>query len=269
MSTAPPANAPALGNSLRTLASMLAQQAGSMVLEGRRAGLTEVYTKSTATDMVTEFDRASERLIVGELARLRPLDGVIGEEGSSVTGTSGINWLIDPIDGTTNYLYGLSGYNVSIAATLGPETIAAAVFLPVTNELFSASIGGGATLNGLPIRCGTTSELSQALVSTGFSYQPARRIGQAQRLTRIIGEIRDIRRLGAAAADLCFVAAGRIDAYFEEGLGPWDLAAGELIAREAGCISGDFQGGPVHPEQVLVANPLIFQALQDLIQQRR
>lgn len=250
---------------LRELAVGLARKAGEMVREGRQGGLDEVDSKSTATDLVTEFDKASERLIVGELAKQRPGDGIIGEEGSSAESSTGISWLIDPIDGTTNFFYNLTGYAVSIGAADYEGMIAAAVYLPVTDEMFSAARGHGAMLNDTPIHCSPTIDLHQALVGTGFSYHPAKRVLHAQRLVGIIGEIRDIRRFGAAAPDLCYVACGRLDAYFEENLGPWDLAAGGLIAAEAGCVLGDFGGGIVRPEQVLVASPAIFEPLRQLI----
>ena len=262
MPEAMPDNTP---EQLRIFAADLARRAGQLISEGRRSGAGLVDTKSTSTDLVTEFDRASERLIVSELRAARPDDAIVGEEGTADAGTSGISWLIDPIDGTTNFFYDLPGYGVSIAACDHRGPLAGAVYVPATDELFSASRGGGATLNGRPIHCSTTTDVSTALVATGFSYHPDRRRGQMGRLHRIIGEIRDIRRFGAAAVDLCYVAAGRVDAYFEEHLGPWDLAAGELIAGEAGCIAGDLGGGPVRPEQVLVANPAVFGPLRDLI----
>jgi myo-inositol-1(or 4)-monophosphatase len=254
-----------LGEQLRQFACDLALQAGALILEGRRNGVGSVDTKSTATDLVTVFDRASEDLIVGSLRQHRPNDGIVGEEGTSLAGVSGIDWLIDPIDGTTNFFYGLPGYAVSIGARDSLGSLAGAVFVPTTNELFSAARGHGAWLNGERIGCSGTAALSQALIATGFSYQPDLRRKHIERLQHIIGEVRDIRRFGAAAPDLCYVAAGRVDAYFEEHLGPWDLAAGELIAREAGCISGDLSGGPVRPAQVLVSNPALFEPLRALI----
>lgn len=250
---------------LLALAKGLARRAGELIREGRRSGAGRVDTKSSSTDLVTEFDKASEALIVGEIRLARPRDAIVGEEGASISGTSGVHWLIDPIDGTTNFFYGLAGYAVSIAACDDDGPLAAAVYIPATDEMFSAARHRGAMLDGSPIHCSATDHLATALVATGFSYHADRRRDQVRRLQHIIGEIRDIRRFGAAAADLCYVAAGRLDAYFEEHLGPWDLAAGELIAREAGCILGDFVGGPVRPEQVLVANPALFQSLQALI----
>lgn len=254
-----------LGKTLAALAGQIAVEAGQMVLTGRRSGITEVTTKSTTTDMVTEFDRAAEALLVHRLAMARPSDGLVGEEGTDTEGTSGIRWLLDPIDGTTNFLYGLPGFAVSVAAADRSGVLAGAVYLPDLDELFQADRGGGATLGGRPIHCATTAQLSTALVGTGFSYRPERRVRQAQRVAHLIGQVRDIRRFGAAAADLCYVACGRLDAYFEEHLNPWDLAAGELIAREAGCRSGDFSGGPARPEQMLVAPPQLFEPMRELI----
>ena len=265
-SATPPATpATSLHQQLRALACELACNAGALVFEGRRLGLDSVDTKSTPTDMVTEFDKAAEAMIVAGLRATRPDDAIVGEEGTSIAGTSGISWLIDPIDGTTNFYYALPGYAVSIAAADPDGAVVGAVYVPATNELFSAARGLGATLNDQSIGCSRTDALSHALVATGFSYQPAIRRQQIARLQHMIGEVRDIRRLGAASVDLCYAAAGRVDAYFEENLGPWDFAAGELIAREAGCLSGDFSGGPVRTAQVLVANPKLFEPLRALI----
>ena len=256
---------PRLGAELRRLAADLAMRAGALISEARRSGAGDVDTKSTATDMVTEYDRASEQLIVESLRTARPDDAIVGEEGTADEGSSGISWLIDPIDGTTNFLYGLPGYAVSIAAADRHGALAGAVYVPATAELFTAARGEGATLNGEPIHCSSNTDLATALVATGFSYHPDLRERHMRRLQQMIGQIRDIRRFGAAAPDLCYVAAGRVDAYFEEHLGPWDLAAGELIAREAGCVTGDFAGDRVRPAQVLVANPAMFEPLRALI----
>lgn len=258
----------ALLDQLLELATTLAVQAGRMVRDGRaERGIEVAATKSTATDMVTEFDRASETLIVAGILAARPHDGIIGEEGTDARGTSGVDWLIDPIDGTTNFLYGLPGWGVSIAARTGAGTQVGVVYVPATDELFTATAGGGALLNGAPITCSTTGELPLALVATGFSYRADRRAAQAQRVAQLLPRVRDMRRFGAAAPDLCYLAAGRVDAYFEQWLGPWDLAAGELIAREAGCRTGSLDGGPVTPSSVLAANPALFGPLRDLIEE--
>jgi len=250
---------------LCSLAARLAVAAGDLVREGRKHGLTSVSTKSTDTDVVTEFDRASERLIVDGLRAERPHDALVGEEGTDSVGVSGIRWLIDPIDGTTNFQYDLPGYAVSIAALSDEQSLAGAVYIPSSRELFTAVAGGGARLDGTPIHCGTNSSLQHALVATGFSYHVEQRRRQAARIAALIPRVRDIRRMGAAAPDLCYVAAGRFDVYFEESLGPWDWAAGELIAREAGCRTGRFDGGPVASEQVLVANPALFEQMIELL----
>lgn len=254
-----------LGLGLVDAASTLARQVGTMALVGRRDGLADVQSKSSTTDMVTEFDRASELIVYEGLLRSRPYDTIVGEEGASHTGSSGITWYIDPIDGTTNFLYSIPNWAVSIGATDEHGALAGAVYIPALDEMFTAVRGCGARLNGLPIRCGTTSDLSQALVGTGFSYSAAQRTFQAQRVARMIHLVRDFRRFGAASIDLCFVACGRLDAYFEENLGPWDIVAGELIAREAGCRSGNFAGEVATPAQLLASVPAIFDELASLI----
>jgi myo-inositol-1(or 4)-monophosphatase len=247
------------------IAASLAREAGAMVRDGRTRGIVHTSSKASDTDMVTEFDRASEQLIVQRLTELRPDDAIVGEEGTDTDGSSGVHWLIDPIDGTTNFLYGLPGYNVSIAARTEDGTEAGAVYVPATDELFTAVRGGGARLNGAPIRCSAATSLRHALVATGFSYLPERREAQAARLAALIGKVRDVRRVGAAAYDLCAVAAGRVDVYYEQWLGPWDLAAGELIASEAGCRTGSFAGGPVQPSNVLVSTPALFEPMVALL----
>jgi myo-inositol-1(or 4)-monophosphatase len=262
-----------LPQELCDLAARLAVEAGDLVLEGRKSGVTSASTKSSDTDVVTEFDRASERLIVAGLNSARPGDAVIGEEGTDEAGASGVRWLIDPIDGTTNFLYDLPGWAVSIAALVDDVPQAGAVYVPGTGELFTAIAGRGAQLNGAPIRCSTTPALQHALVATGFSYLVDRRTGQGQRFAQIIPRIRDVRRFGAASTDLCNLAAGRLDAYYEQWLGPWDWAAGELIAREAGCLTGRFNGSPINgsvggaPEhsELLAANPALFDQMVALL----
>lgn len=255
-----------LQRELLGLATDLALQAGRLACDGRaERGIAATSTKSSATDMVTEFDKANETLIVGGILGVRPDDAIIGEEGTDSPGTSGVDWLIDPIDGTTNFLYGLPGWAVSIAARTAEGTQVGVVYVPTTDELFTATASGGAFLNGRPIRCSATDDLSLALVATGFSYQADRRARQAQRVAALLPRVRDLRRFGAAAADLCNLAAGRVDVYFEQWLGPWDLAAGELVAREAGCITGGIDGGDVRPDSVLAANPALFGPMQQLI----
>jgi myo-inositol-1(or 4)-monophosphatase len=254
-----------LRDELLELACSLARDAGRLVRDGRHRGISDIATKSSATDVVTEFDKASERYLVEGILQVRPHDGIVGEEGTDTDGTSGVRWLIDPIDGTTNFLYGLAGYAVSVAAADARGALAGAVYLPATDELFAAGRGCGATCNGAPIAPSGNRLLAGALVGTGFSYLPERREAQATRIAGIIGRVRDIRRFGAAAADLCYVAAGRLDVYFEEYLSPWDVAAGELIARESGCRVGDFDGGPMRPAQLLAASPDLFDPMIELL----
>jgi myo-inositol-1(or 4)-monophosphatase len=254
-----------LAEDLRDLAVRLAIAAGDFVCEGRKHGVKSMSSKSSDTDVVTEFDRASERMIVEGLSAERPDDALVGEEGTDAAGASGVRWLIDPIDGTTNFLYDLPGYAVSIAALVDEGPLAGAVYVPSTGELFTAIAGRGALLNGVPIRCGTTTDLEHALVATGFSYIVDRRHDQGQRFARLISKIRDIRRFGAASTDLCYLAAGRLDVYYEKWLGPWDWAAGELIAREAGCRTGRFDGGPLGHDEVLAANPVLFDQMVELL----
>jgi myo-inositol-1(or 4)-monophosphatase len=255
----------ALADELAGLAESLARRAGDLVREGRARGLDDVETKSTLTDVVTEYDHASEELIVGALQGARPDDGLIGEEGTSVEGTSGVRWLIDPIDGTTNYLYGLPAYAVSIAAADEHGAVAAAVYCPPTDEMFVARRGAGARLNGSTIHCSPINVLDAALLATGFAYLPERRGAQGRRVAALLPKVRDIRRFGSAALDLCYVAAGRFDAYFEQWLNPWDCAAGELVAAEAGARAGTFAGADGEPEGLVVAAPGVYDELIALL----
>jgi myo-inositol-1(or 4)-monophosphatase len=256
---------PSVAQTLCDLAARLAVAAGDFVFEGRKKGVRSASSKSSVTDIVTEFDRASERMIVDGLLTARPEDSVVGEEGTNTVGPSGVRWLIDPIDGTTNFLYDLPAYAVSIAASTDDGAVVGAVYVPGNRELFTAIAGRGASLNGEPIQCGATSTLEQALVATGFSYQVERRREQGRRFAQLIPRIRDIRRFGAASTDLCYVAAGRVDAYYEQWLAPWDWAAGELIAREAGCRTGRLDGGPLDGTAVLAANPALFDQMVELL----
>jgi myo-inositol-1(or 4)-monophosphatase len=250
---------------LRDLAEATARATGTLLLEGLDQVRTDVQTKSTGTDMVSEVDRAAEALIVERLLGARPDDGMVGEEGTDLPGTSGVRWVVDPLDGTTNYLYGLSGFGVSIAAEHDGAVVAGVVLDVVRDELFAATSGGGATRDGRPIRASPAERLATALIATGFSYEADRRARQAAVLLEVLPRVRDIRRFGAAAVDLCSVACGRVDGYYERGLAPWDLAAGGLIAIEAGAIVTDFGGGPVRAGAVVAAAPGIATDLLELL----
>lgn len=254
-----------MSEELLGIARSLAHRAGAVALQGRRLGLETVGTKSTLTDMVTEYDRACETIVFEGLRAERPSDSIVGEEGSRHEGNSGITWYVDPIDGTTNFLYDIPMWAVSIGASDAHGPLVGVVFNPSANETFSAIRGMGARLNGQPIRCNTDTVLATALIATGFSYSPESRVVQARRVARMIDRVRDIRRFGAAAIDMCYVACGRLDAYFEENLHPWDIAAGDLIAREAGCRTGDFSGGPIRPAETVTAGPSLFGPLTELI----
>lgn len=254
-----------LAGELLALAANLAARVGDTALAGRRLGLRNVETKSTQTDMVTEYDRATEREIVATLRRLRPDDAIVGEEDGSHDGTSGITWFVDPIDGTTNFLYDLPMWTVSIGAHDANGALCGVVYAPALRETFTAVRGGGAFLNGHRIACSDVSDPTRALVGTGFNYSPANRVIQANRFPRFIDKIRDVRRLGSASLDLCFVACGRYDAYFEEHLYSWDLAAGSLIASEAGArVELLVTEGPT-AVAVLAANPALFAQIKTIL----
>ena len=242
------------------LAERLAGAAAALSLERLREPRADVRTKSSATDMVSEVDEACERLIVDGIHGARPDDGVLSEEGAAVESSSGVRWVIDPIDGTTNYLYGHPGYAISIAVERDGAAVAGVVEDPLHGERFTAVRGAGARRNGEPIRVSAETELGAALVATGFGYTPGERTRQAEVLSRLIGSIRDIRRMGAAAVDLCSVACGRVDAYYERGLNHWDLAAGTLIAKEAGARVGELDDGTV-----VAAPPALFEPLSEAL----
>ena len=201
----------------------------------RRAGAVEVSeTKTTVTDLVTDVDRWSEECIVKHILAVRPNDSILGEEGTAVDGTSGVCWLVDPIDGTTDFVYGHPGFSVSIGVQVDGTPVAGVVVDPLLDDEFCAAIGHGATRNDRPVRVNRVDDLSSALIATGFGYDPGQRRRQAEALVSIIGHIRDIRRCGGAATDLASVACGRVDVYFERGLNPWDCAAGAVLVTEAG-----------------------------------
>jgi myo-inositol-1(or 4)-monophosphatase len=253
---------------LGELAEALATEAGELVEEMRAPlaidGLeANATTKSSPGDLVTAADRAAERAIIDGIVATRPTDAILGEEGGQRAGTSGVRWLVDPIDGTTNYVYDIASYSVSIAAEVDGVLSVGVVYNPKTDTMFSGLIGSGARRNGVTISCSTASDLGTALVATGFGYVAERRRGQAEVLAHLLPEIRDIRRFGSAALDLCAIACGQVDAYYERGLNPWDLAAGTVIAREAGATVGDLRGGQPSPEFVLAANPALFLELRE------
>lgn len=220
---------------LEALAVALAQGAAQVVRDERSAGMA-VAAKSTATDLVTGVDRRTEQWLVAEIARCRPGDAVLGEEGGDHVGTTGVRWVLDPIDGTVNFVLGIPHYAVSVAAEVDGAVVAGAVCNPVTEEMFRAHLGGGAYLGVDRLAGPRDVPLSRAVIGTGFSYDASWRARQVAVVTPLLPRIADLRRLGASSLELCFVAAGRLDAYFEAGLNRWDYAAGALIAEEAGCV---------------------------------
>ena len=250
---------------LLALAVDVARRAGRLLVEGRPERVDVAATKSSPTDVVTEMDRASERLIVEALLAARPDDGFLGEEGAADEGRSGLRWVLDPIDGTVNYLYGLPTWAVSIAAEVGGEAVVGVVHVPPLGETFTASRGGGAFLGGTPLRVNPPVALDRALVATGFGYESGRRAAQARVLQELLPAVRDVRRAGSAAVDLCSVACGRVDAFYERGTYRWDVAAGALVAAEAGARVGGLRGAPPSPELVLAAAPGLFEPLHDLL----
>ena len=255
---------PAEAAQLADLAVSAAEAAAEVALERRRSGLL-VGTKSTPTDLVTDADRAAEATLVDQLLTARPDDGVLGEEGAEREGTSGIVWVIDPIDGTTNFVYDHPGWSVSVAACAEGKPLAAAVVVPSLRRTYRAARGGGAYEDGRRLRLGEPPQLAGARVATGFGYDAARRAVQADVLRGLLPRVRDVRRMGAASVDLCSVAAGRVDAYYEWGLSPWDMAAGWLVATEAGAVVTDLSGRDPSAEMVIAAPPALHRDLSALL----
>lgn len=250
---------------LLALATDAAGAAVEFLRAGREGMAGEIDTKSSPTDVVTAMDKAAEHLIVERLHAARPNDGVLGEEGGERSGSSGVRWVIDPIDGTVNYLYRLPSWSVSIAAEVDGEVVAGVVHDGPRDIAWTATRGGGAFRSGRQVHASTESELSRALVATGFSYVAERRRLQGRVLAEVLPRVRDIRRLGSAALDLCSAAAGHVDAYFEQSLHPWDLAAGGLIAQEGGCRVAGLHGRPAGHALVVAAPAGLFEPLHDLL----
>ncbi len=249
---------------LLELATDLARAAGTLALS-MRVGVETLETKSSPTDVVTRADQAVERLLADRIRAARPDDGLLGEEGARDQGTTGLRWVIDPIDGTVNYLYGIPQWAVSIGVEDAEGSVVGVVFDPSKDELWSAVRGHGSTLNGAALRCSSATSLAQSLVATGFGYDERRRAAQARILPGLLPKVRDLRRLGAGALDLCCVAAGRVDAYYEQALSPWDLSAGRLIATEAGARVEGLHGKPASHDLVIAAAPAVFDDLHDLL----
>ena len=262
---------------LERIAVHVAREAARLVVDERPADLHVATTKSSATDIVTVMDQRAQDLIRERLGSVRPQDGFLGEEEGGAAGGSGITWVVDPIDGTVNYLYGIAAYAVSVAAVVGDPTVpgrwtpvAGAVVNPTSAEVFRAHVAGGAWLEvpgaaprSLELHGGPP--LARALAGTGFGYDPVRREWQARVLLQVIPHLRDIRRIGSAALDLCAVAAGTLDCYFERGLNPWDLAAAWVVVTEAGGVVSGLAGGPPESAMVLAAPRALHPELEALV----
>lgn len=249
---------------LLALAIRIGREAGAMLMD--RPKELEVTTKSTAIDVVTQMDIRAEAFIVQELMAARPHDGLVGEEGADRPSASGITWVIDPIDGTVNYLYNLPGWNVSIAAKDEEGQLIGVVTAPSINSTWWAVRGEGAFYNGQPIRANDPIELNRALIGTGFQYDTAHRGKQIDHVSQMLPKVRDIRRNGAAAVDLCHVAMGALDGYYEHGLKEWDWAAAGLIATEAGAKFGLYGQAPYM--MTLAAGPHLYSELESFLSLR-
>jgi myo-inositol-1(or 4)-monophosphatase len=246
---------------LLELAQKVGSAAGALLME--RPPAFEIESKSTAIDIATQMDKKAEQFIVQSLLAARPDDGIIGEEGSAIQSKSGITWVIDPLDGTVNYFYGLPGWNVSIAAKDEQGSIVGVVTAPTINSTWWATRGGGAFYNGHAIHCNDPVEINRALIATGFQYDVAHRTAQLSDLSKLVPLARDVRRNGAAAVDLCHVAMGALDGYYEAGLKEWDWAAGGLIATEAGAIFAQYGQEPLRT--TVAAGPTLHRNLTSLL----
>jgi len=251
---------------LRALAESVAREAGAQLRTAFAQPATGVAAKSSPTDLVSEADEAAEELIRSRLAAARPGDGFLGEEGGSAEGSTGLRWIVDPLDGTINFLFGLPQWAVSIACEDSDGVLAGVIYDPLRDELFAAERGGPALLDGKPLeRPRREGGLATALVATGFGYEADVRRAQAAIASRLLPEVRDIRRFGSAALDLAWTAAGRYDAYFEYGIHRWDVAAGELICERAGLVFRTLPAAPPLPAGAAVAAPELIDDLLALL----
>jgi myo-inositol-1(or 4)-monophosphatase len=267
-----------LENQLLALAVEVAGEAGALLLERfETGGEPALASKTTPTDLVSEADLASERLIRERLSAARPDDAFLGEEGGGEDGSSGLTWVVDPLDGTVNFLFGVPQWCVSVAVRDGEGELAGAIFDPCRGELFTATRegpallagqgSGGSLTGGEPMgtparRC---EELARALVATGFAYDARVRAAQAEVFVRLIPRVRDIRRFGSAALDLAWTAAGRYDAYFERTVKPWDIAAGVLVCERVGLVVRELPEREELPWGVMAAAPGIAEQLGELV----
>jgi myo-inositol-1(or 4)-monophosphatase len=247
------------------LAERTAREAGALLREFYEGEILRTGTKTSPTDLVSEADYASEALIRERLTAARPDDAILGEEGDDRPGTSGLRWVVDPLDGTINYLYGFPQWCVSIAVEDSEGALAGVVFDPLRDECWAATRDGDATCNGVPLRGSQCDDLAKALVGTGFGYEEAVRATQAVVAARVLPRVRDLRRAGSAALDLAWTAAGRMDAFFERGVQPWDIAAGVLLCRRAGLEIRHLEPDPPAAGGILVAPAGLAGSLSALV----
>jgi myo-inositol-1(or 4)-monophosphatase len=250
---------------LREIAEAVAREAGCQLRDAFGGPRVNVTAKSSPTDLVSEADHAAERLIRDRLAAARPGDGFLGEEGGDAHGTTGLRWIVDPLDGTINFLFGIPQWAVSIACQDGDGTLAGAVYDPMRDELWSAERDGDALLDGRPVEASKRDDLATALVATGFGYDAEVRQLQADVAARLLPRVRDIRRFGSAALDLAWTAAGRFDAFYERGLNSWDRAAGELLCVRAGLAVRDLPPSPPAAGAMVVAPGALIDELSALV----
>ena len=260
-----------ISSELLVLAETVARTAGELAALRRREGVEVAASKSSPVDIVTLADRETEALIRSMLAEARPDDGFYGEESDAGESTSGLTWIVDPIDGTVNYLYGIPHYAVSIAVVEGgpdPLTwtaLAGCVHNPASGDTYTATAGGGAFLGETQLQVADAVPLEFALVGTGFAYSATTRSEQGAVIAQLLPRVRDIRRMGTASLDLCAVASGRLNAYFERTLSPWDHAAGAFIAREAGARVTGWDGAAPSSEFILAAHPQLAAELESVL----
>ena len=253
------------------IAKTVATEAAEFIRTKRLNPVDISNTKSSSSDLVTEVDKASERLVFDRLQALRPQDGFLGEEGGSDDSQSGVTWVVDPIDGTTNFVYNIPHYAVSIAAVEGPATpdkwtlLAGCVVNPSTGEVYSAGAGLGAFRGDTPLQVRQPIDLQEALVLTGFAYGAHFRKHQAKLFEDVLPRIRDIRRMGTASLDLVMVAEGQADVYFERTTSPWDFAGGAVVVQEAGGVVTGFHGAAPGREAVFAGHPEMVARLHDLV----
>ena len=250
-----------MSDELLDIALAAARDAGDLLLSRAGAPVSGLDSKTSRTDLVSDTDRDAEALVIATIRAARPGDAIVAEEGGGGEGASGVTWVVDPLDGTINFLWGIPQWSVSIAARDADGALVGVVHDPSRGETFRARRGHGAWLGDAPLRIRAGPPLAEALVGTGFQYRAQERARQAERLTRVLPAVRDVRRFGSAALDLSWVAAGRLDGYYETGLNPWDWAAGELIVREAGGVVERFEGSGL-----IAAGPDLIRPLRDLVE---